>query len=73
MRNPNRVYIGKSNVYLTSRGEAVLYSIMATVAAAAFLLVLGLVNVNLLTPQECRDGLLSIKDTAACSVYLNAQ
>jgi len=73
MRNPNRIYIGKSNVYLTSRGETVLYSIMATAAIAVFLLVMGLVNVNLLTPQECRDGLLAIKDTTTCARYLNAQ
>lgn len=70
MRKINgRTYIGNSNVYLTERGENALAITQLIVGLIVILLITGLVNVNLLTPEKCRDGILDIKDTEACQIY----
>jgi hypothetical protein len=55
----------KTRTTLTKRGKAV----VATILFALFLLTLALVNVNLWTPEKCRDGILNIKNTEKCHIY----
>lgn len=64
-----RTYIG-GTTYLTERGETFAVVALFTIGVASLLLLAGLVNVNLFTPDKCRDGLLSIKNTAECQVYM---
>jgi hypothetical protein len=64
-----RTYIGQ-NTYLTERGEALIDLTKLVATVIAVVLAAGLFNVNVLTPQECRDGLLQIKDTPECSIHI---
>lgn len=59
-------HIGQTKVRLTTRGKIV----FGTLGLIAGLLILALINVNLFTPSECRDGLLNIKKTDECRIYL---
>ena len=58
--------VGKTQLRLTQRGKIVVAGLVATLG----FLIIGLINVNLLTPAECRNGILDIKKTDECRIYL---
>lgn len=58
-------HIGQTKVRLTPRGKFV----FGTLGAIAVLLAVSAFNTNVLTPEECRDGLFNIKQTDVCFKY----
>lgn len=59
-------HIGKTKLRLTQRGKIV----VALTAIVSILTLLALYNVNIATPEECRDGLLNIKQTPQCEKFM---
>lgn len=68
MNKEDRFYINDTT-YLTKRGEFILGTIIVLVVFGLALTIIGLININFLTPEACRDGFFDIKNTPECFVH----